>query len=212
MTSLRCALIGADTLLIECAEMLRARGHKIVSVAASSDRVSAWAEQHDVPSLDVSSNGTDALDEWADTLRQNSVEYTFAITHLRLLPANVVGAALRMTINFHDGPLPGYAGRNTPAWGILRGETEWGVTWHQVDAGIDTGDVLVQRRFEIAERETSLSLNTRNFEEALDSFAEVLDQLENGNIKPVVQRGETTLFRSYERPDEIGRASCRERV
>ena len=128
MTRLRCALIGADTLLIECARMLHDRGHDIVSVAAGSDRVAAWAAQNNIRVHDVSVEGTDALDDWADDLRQRSVDYTFAVTHLRLLPAKAVAAAGRMTINFHDGPLPGYAGLNTPVWGILRGETEWGVT------------------------------------------------------------------------------------
>jgi len=200
MTRLRCALIGADTLLIECGQMLSDRGHDIVSVAAGSDRVAAWAAANGMSVHDIN-----ALDDWADKLSHRSVDYVFAITHLQLLPASVVGAASRMTINFHDGPLPGYAGLNTPVWGILRGESEWGVTWHRVDEGIDTGDVIVQRRFAIAERETALSLNTRNFQEAIDSFAELLDLLESGNVDPVPQRqgAPTVTFRRADRPDGV---------
>ena len=172
MTRLRCALIGADTLLIECAQMLRDRGHEIVSIAAGSNRIAAWAAQVGAPAHDV-----DSLEDWALDLRERSVDYLFAVTHLQLLPASVVTAASKMAINFHDGPLPRYAGLNTPVWGILRGETEWGVTWHRIDDGIDTGAVIVERHFAVAERETSLSLNTRNFEEAIDSFSDMLDIL-----------------------------------
>ncbi|MEQ1873208.1 MAG: MupA/Atu3671 family FMN-dependent luciferase-like monooxygenase [Ilumatobacteraceae bacterium] len=200
MKPLRCALIGADTLLRECAQTLLDRGHTIVSVAAGSERVASWATG---AGLEV--HAVDDLNQFAESVRSNSVDYLFAITHLRLLPSSVLAAASRMAINFHDGPLPGYAGLNTPVWGILRGEAEWGVTWHRIDEGIDTGDVLVQRRFAITDRETSLSLNTRNFEEALDSFGDLLDLIEADNLVPVAQQCNepTTTFRRDERPDGV---------
>ncbi|MBI4882706.1 MAG: LLM class flavin-dependent oxidoreductase, partial [Actinobacteria bacterium] len=178
MPTMRCALIGADTLLIECAQMLMERGHEIVAVGAGSDRVATWAVASEIPVQTVDTHDYRGwCDQWAAELQALSVDYLFAITHLQLLPAVVVSAATRMAINFHDGPLPEYAGLNTPVWGILRNEAEWGVSWHRIDEGVDTGAVLVQRRFAMAERETSLSLNTRNFEEALDSFGDVLDLL-----------------------------------
>ncbi|MCE9621064.1 MAG: LLM class flavin-dependent oxidoreductase [Actinomycetia bacterium] len=200
MTPLRCALIGADTLLIECGQILRERGHDIVSVAAGSARVAAWAIH-----AGVSVHEIEQLDEWAEDLRRHSVDYLFAITHLELLPASVVAAANRMAINFHDGPLPEYAGLNTPAWGILRGEREWGVTWHRIDEGVDTGDVIAQRRFAIAERETSLSLNTRNFEEAIDSFNDLLNMLEAGQVTALPQGANAprAVFRRADRPDGV---------
>lgn len=197
---LRCALVGADTLLIECGRMLLERGHDIVSVAAGSARVAGWAAQADVAVHDA-----DAIDDWGDVLAEHSVDYLFAITHLQLLPATVVSAPRQMCINFHDGPLPEYAGLNTPVWGILRGETQWGVTWHCVDKGVDTGDVLLQRRFAIAERETSLSLNTRNFEEALDSFSELLDRIETNRLRPTAQDplAPRVVFGRANRPDGV---------
>lgn len=200
MTPLRCALIGADTLLIECGQLLRERGHEIVSVAAGSERVATWATGTGVAAHDVN-----RLDAWADELRAHSVDYIFAITHLHLLPTSLTQAARKMAINFHDGPLPNYAGLNTPVWGLLRGETEWGVTWHRIDEGIDTGDVVMQRRFPIADRETSLSLNTRNFEEAIDSFGELLTLLEAGTAHPVAQSasGSRAVFRRGDRPDGV---------
>lgn len=200
MKPLRCALIGGDTLLMECAQTLLDRGHTIVSVAAGSERVASWAM-----GAGLAVHAADDLDDFADSVRSNSVDYLFAITHLRLLPPSIVTAASRMAINFHDGPLPGYAGLNTPVWGILRGEAEWGVTWHRIDEGIDTGEVLVQRRFAIANRETSLSLNTRNFEEALDSFGDVLDLIEADNLLPIARDGSepTTTFRRDDRPDGV---------
>ncbi len=200
MKRLRCALIGADTLLIECGRLLRERGHEIVSVAAGSERVATWATQSGLAARDVNQ-----LDVWASELSDQSVDYIFAITHLHLLPKSLVAAAREMAINFHDGPLPEYAGLNTPVWGLLRGETEWGVTWHRIDTGVDTGDIVVQRRFAVAERDTSLSLNTRNFEVAIDSFSELVDVLE---ADAVVARAQDTsaskaAFKRADRPDGV---------
>jgi len=200
MTRFRCALIGADTLLVECGRLLLERGHEIVSVAAGSDKVAAWALEGGIPTFNL-----DNLDNWEDELRRESVDYIFAITHLRLLSPTLVATANKMAINFHDGPLPEYAGLNTPVWGILRGETEWGVAWHRIDEGIDTGPILVQRRFAIAERETSLSLNTRNFERALDSFAELLELLETDRAAAAPQDATVPreVFRCRDRPDGV---------
>lgn len=196
----RCALVGADTLLIECGRMLLDHGHDIVSVAAGSARVKEWAANAGIAVHDI-----DAIDAWADVLTERSVDHVFAITHLQLLPTSVVSAPRGLCINFHDGPLPEYAGLNTPVWGILRGETQWGVTWHCIDNGVDTGDVLLQRRFDIADRETSLSLNTRNFEEALDSFSELLDRIETDRLHPTAQdpRVPRGVFGRANRPDGV---------
>jgi methionyl-tRNA formyltransferase len=52
-------------------------------------------------------------------------------------------------LNFHAGMLPNYRGRNVINWAIINGERELGLTAHFVDEGIDTGDLLLQRRIPI---------------------------------------------------------------
>ncbi len=53
--------------------------------------------------------------------------------------------------------------------------------------GIDDGEILKQRRFEIAPQEVSLTLNTRNFEAAIESFGELIDELATDTVQPVAQ-------------------------
>ena len=195
--TLRCALIGADTLLVECAQVLLDRGHVIIAIAAGSDRVAAWAEQRGIPVLDAMA--PDAL--WAEGLREQGVDHLFAITHLHPLPPSVIAVPRGLAVNFHDGPLPEYAGLNTPVWGLLHDVPEWGITWHRLSDTLDAGDIVVQHRFAVAPRETSLSLNTRNFEQALDGFGELLDQLEAGTVAPTPQGGgQTAMYRRRQRP------------
>ena len=53
------------------------------------------------------------------------------------------------TINCHAGKLPLYRGRNILNWALINGESEFGITVHFIDEGIDTGDIIEQETFEI---------------------------------------------------------------
>ena len=59
-------------------------------------------------------------------------------------------------------------GLNTPAWAILRGHAEHGITWHWMTDAVDAGRIIAQRRFRIADDETALTLNARCFDAAIE--------------------------------------------
>src|SRR5688572_16415878 len=113
-----CALVGADSLLVECGEILLGGGHTISVVAAGSPRVASWAAAKGLPVVDA----TGPAAGWTPALAEHRFEWLFAITHLAILPDEVLDLPTEGAINFHDGPLPAYAGLNTPAWALLRGE------------------------------------------------------------------------------------------
>ncbi len=193
--SFACCLIGADSLLIECGNRLLEAGHRVSGVAAGSPKVRAWAQDKGLPCWDVE-------DDILGHLQSADFDYLFAITHLRLLPASVLETPRRAAINFHDGPLPKYAGLNAPAWALLNGEATYGITWHLMTPGVDEGDILEQRTFELTPRETSLSLNTRNFQAALDSFQDLIAKLDGGHWERVPQEtSQRSVFRRHMRPE-----------
>ena len=90
-------------------------------------------------------------------------------------------------INFHDGPLPRYAGLNAPVWAILNRETRHGVTWHMIEGGIDEGDIVEQRLFDLDAGETALTLNTKCYGAAIDSFGALVAAIETGGPARVPQ-------------------------
>lgn len=187
-------LIGADSLLTECGETLLTQGHSIEAVASGSTRVSAWARSHDIPVIEVSDDG------WIDQLAAHRFQWLFAITHLHILPDNVLALPTEGAVNFHDGPLPEYGGLNAPAWAILRGDETWGVTWHLMSSDYDRGDVLSEQRFDIAPSETTLWLNTRNFEVGLETFSALIEDLAAGRQTPRAQSADA-IRRNYTRLD-----------
>lgn len=60
--------------------------------------------------------------------------------------------------NIHFSLLPAYKGMYTSAWPLLNGEVETGVTLHEIDKGIDTGNIIAQRKFQIENQDTARSI------------------------------------------------------
>jgi natural product biosynthesis luciferase-like monooxygenase protein len=171
-TPLSTVLIGNESLLIQCAEVLRGRGHQIHAIVTRATDVAAWAAQQGIDTRSPDSNLATELPEEFDWL--------LSIANLDMLPDAVLSRPRCGAVNFHDGPLPAYAGLNAPVWALKNGEARHGITWHLMTAGADRGDIVVQRMFDIHPRDTALTLNTRCYEAALDSFPNLLDQLERG--------------------------------
>ncbi|KUP92423.1 MupA/Atu3671 family FMN-dependent luciferase-like monooxygenase [Tritonibacter horizontis] len=168
MTAFSTIVIGNESLLIGCGDSLLARGHDVRAVVSDNPDVLAWARDKGLVTLSDPKDIT------------GPVDWLFSIANLRVLSAAVLGQARLGAVNFHDGPLPERAGLNTPNWAIIEGATEHGITWHLIEGGVDEGDILAQRRFALAPDETAFSLNSKCYGAALDSFGDVLDQLETG--------------------------------
>ena len=93
----------------------------------SLPQVRGWAAAKGVP-----------VHESASALRDGTgFDWLFSIANLSVIPDDVLALPAKGAINFHDGPLPRMAGLNTPVWALLNGETEHGISWHVMEAGID---------------------------------------------------------------------------
>lgn len=170
MSNFSCVVMGNESLLIECAEQLLKAGDRIGAVITRNPDIRSWATNH---RLRVEAPGEGLSDRLADL----GFDWLFSIANLSVIPQAVLAKATRGAINFHDGPLPRHAGLNAPVWAILAREKQHGVTWHMIEGGIDEGDIVKQRLFDMAPNETALTLNTRCYEAAIESFSELLTDL-----------------------------------
>jgi len=193
-----CYLIGAGTLLIECGEVLLSKNHEIKGVITAAPCISQWAHNKSIPVIPYKKG-------YGDELKGQGFDYLFSITHLAIIKDDVLALPKKGAINFHDGPLPAYAGLNTPAWALLNREEQYGISWHQITPSVDEGDLLKQAMFDIAADETSLSINTKCFAAALDSFPVLLDELVSGTATPVSQDlSKRSYFGKFDRPEADG--------
>lgn len=90
-------------------------------------------------------------------------------------------------INIHASLLPKYRGAAPIQWCIVDGEKETGVTIMQMDAGIDTGDILFTKKVEITEEETGGSLFDKLSQAGAELIVEALPKIEAGEVNPVKQ-------------------------
>lgn len=169
----RCVLLGEQALLVECGERMLAAGHTIAAVVTDTPRLREWAVQR---SLRIEHTPEALL-----AAPPADVDWLFAITWLKPLADEVLALGRRGALNFHDGPLPQYAGLNTPMWALLNGETRHGIRWHRMTTEIDGGRVLVARDFAIDADESAFSLNAKCFEAGLAGFDALLDRLATGD-------------------------------
>ena len=87
-------------------------------------------------------------------------------------------------INLHASLLPKYRGAAPIPWAIVRGESRTGVTTMKIDAGLDTGDMLLAREIEIGDEDTTPAISEKLSSIGADLMVETLRGLERGEIIP----------------------------
>jgi methionyl-tRNA formyltransferase len=99
-------------------------------------------------------------------------------------------------INIHFSALPKYKGMYTSAWPILNAEEESGVTLHKIDHGIDTGDVIDQRKFSLSPSETASSLYLKYIKHGTELVIANFDRIINAEYEAKKQSGINSSYYS----------------
>jgi methionyl-tRNA formyltransferase len=107
----------------------------------------------------------------------------------KLLSEKIIRSAEHGTFNIHPGYLPQYRGPFPTAWAILNGENSFGITIHYVDIGIDTGDIIFQRKFDILPDETGHEIYKKSMELSTEFYLQKLTEILYLNFKPIKQVG-----------------------
>ena len=174
-------LVGEESAGIQALRMLASSGHRTVAVLASPGRpgASVWnaARAMGLPIWDAALVKDPTL---ADALRGEGVDLLLNVHSLFLIHPDVLSAPGLGSYNLHPGPLPRYAGLNAVSWALARGETDYGVTVHRMDPGIDTGPIAFQRRFPIGEEDTALSLYMKCIRDGVELLGALLASASGG--------------------------------
>src|SRR5688572_18733561 len=117
MNSTSAVFVGDGSLLVQCAEAYLSAGHAVRCVASHAENILQWAQ----------ANGLAQVRLDADSPMQvppGEFDYLFSVANLRVLPAELIARAHQLAINFHDAPLPRYAGLNATTWALIAQEKE----------------------------------------------------------------------------------------
>ena len=82
----------------------------------------------------------------AKIYKLKKIDYFFSIMNKKIISKKILKKIV-FAINFHDSPLPKYAGLYPSTFGILNNERQWGCTWHFMSDRVDKGDIISQKNF-----------------------------------------------------------------
>lgn len=193
-----CFVIGNTSLAIKCIELMLSNKWELLGVISADEKVIEYVQKKNIPI----ETKTSLLE---DFVAQKSFDYLFSIVNEIIINKTTLELANKLSINYHDSLLPKGAGVFSTTWAIINQDKEHGITWHVIAPKIDTGSILLQTKIEIAADERTMSLNTKCYECAIESFASLLHQLEHDAIEPKPQDVANRTYKSlYKRPDNIG--------
>jgi methionyl-tRNA formyltransferase len=144
--------------------------HTIVTVVTQPDRPAHRGQKLTRPPIKVAAlaAGLPILQpprlrdpEWPERLRALGADIAVVVAFGQILPTAVLDAPARGSINIHGSLLPRYRGAAPIQWAIIRGETVTGITTFQMDAGMDTGAMLLRAATPIGDEETAGELSER---------------------------------------------------
>lgn len=108
------------------------------------------------------------------------------------------------TLNLHDSLLPKFTGFSPALWALISGESEFGLTVHRMDDGLDTGDILIQHALPIGPADTGTELVLRAIDLIPVVLRDALSALESGTaVWRPQDKSERTYFHKRSQRDSL---------
>ncbi len=128
-------------------------------------------------------------------------DYIISVQYHLILKDIHIAKAKKIAINLHMAPLPEYRGCNQFSFAIYNQAKVFGTTIHQLEAGIDNGKIIAERRFDLTKEMMVKDLYDKTFEESIILFEENIGNILNDNfsITPqenlIAERGTNIYYR-----------------
>ena len=193
---MRLVFLGTPWFAVPTLERMVEAGHQVAAVLTQPDRARGRGQQLAPPpvkeaalqlGLPVYQPERVRRPEAVEYLRGLGAEAMVVVGYGQIIPQNVIDLAPHGILNVHASLLPKYRGAGPIQWAIVNGETRTGVTTMRIDAGLDTGDMLLKRETQIGSEENAIELGQRLAMMGADLLVETLEGLAAGAIVPEKQ-------------------------
>ncbi len=201
--TLRLIFMGTPEFGVQILSALVEAGHTIVAVYTQPPRPSGRG-QKETPSpvhqyalahhLPVYTPKTLKDAEAQHNFREHKADAAIVAAYGLLLPSQILEASRFGCINVHPSLLPRWRGAAPIQRTLMAGDKETGVAIMQTDAGLDTGDMLLTRRFSIPEGMNAGELHDTLAQMAKPMILETLQNVKSGIVKPVKQLSEGITY------------------
>ena len=199
---MRIVFMGTPDFAVPPLEALIRSGREVVGVFTQPDRpkgrgnrltpspVKQTALQAGIPVFQPEKIRKDGV----ETLRELKPDLCVTAAFGQILSQELLDIPPLGNINVHASLLPRHRGAAPIAQAILNGDPKAGVTTMMMDAGIDTGDILMQTETAIGETETCGELTARLSVQGSELLIRTLEALEAGTLRRIPQREEEMTY------------------
>jgi methionyl-tRNA formyltransferase len=183
--------LGTPAFAVPTLERILDAGHRVLAVYTQPDRPkgrggrlsqSAVKEAAMRRGLPVRQPERIRRPEVVEELRRMTPQGMVVVGYGQIIPQSIIDIPPLGIINVHASLLPKYRGAAPIQWAIANGETRTGVTTMRIDAGLDTGGMLLRSETEIGAQENALELGERLAAAGADLLIETLTGLESGTL------------------------------
>lgn len=202
---MRVVFMGTPDFAVDCLDILVENGHDVVGVFSQPDKPQGRKQIMTPPAvkaralelgLDVYQPVSFKDGEAAELLEKLAPELIVVVAYGKLIPQRVLDIPKYGCINVHASLLPKLRGAAPIQWSVINGEKETGVTTMQLDAGLDTGDILLVKKTEIEPNETSGELFDRLKVLGAELLIETINAILNGTLNPIKQDDSQSTYAS----------------
>ena len=157
------------------------------------------AEQHGIPLHSVRNINDSGP---VETIRRLEPDLVFCVGWTQLLRRPILETPSIGCIGFHASLLPRYRGRAPVNWAIINGEQETGNTMILLDEGVDTGDIVAQRRFPIEDDDTCATIYEKVARSEEEMLREVMPIIHQGRMPRKLQDHSKATVMARRRPED----------
>jgi methionyl-tRNA formyltransferase len=178
--------LGTPAFAVPTLERIVEAGHEVLAVFTQPDRPKGRGQKETMPpvkqaalrlGLPVDQPERVRRPEVIEQLRSLAPDAMVVVGYGQIIPQAILDIPPMGIINVHASLLPKYRGAAPIQWAIARGETRTGVTTMKIDAGLDTGDMLLKWETEIEPEETAVELGARLAAGGADLLVQTLAEL-----------------------------------
>jgi methionyl-tRNA formyltransferase len=189
----RLVFLGTPRFAVPTLERVAADGHEVIAVFTQPDRPKGRGQKDAMPAvkeaalrlgIPVHQPERVRRPEVIEQLRTMAPDAMVVVGYGQIISQAILDVPPLGIINVHASLLPKYRGAAPVQWAIARGETRTGVTTMRINAGLDTGDMLLKWETAIGGEETAVELSERLSVAGADLLARTLADLPNIRPEP----------------------------
>ena len=147
------------------------------------DSIKKICDEKNIPVSEI----TKITDSDVSEIKSHNPDLIFSVGWRRILPKSIFQIPKFGILNLHDSLIPKYRGFAPINWAVINGETESGLTIHYIDEGIDTGDILMQKKVQIDVHDTAFDVYQKLLDISGQMLHDIIIQIENNDLNPISQ-------------------------